>query len=56
MAEQFDFTILAGAQPPRHTLRRDVLAIDAVDDLLDVEGRKRPIDRRPRGLGRVPLP
>ena len=36
-------------------LRRDVLAIDAVDDLVDLEGRKRPVDRRPRRFDRIAL-
>jgi hypothetical protein len=55
MAEQFDLATLARTQPARHTLRGDILAIDTVDDFLDIEGRKRPIDGSPRRLNRVTL-
>src|SRR5258706_14106539 len=53
MAEQVDLMLLDGAKSPRHRLRWRVFAIDAVEDLVEVEGGKRPVDRRPRRLERV---
>ena len=55
MAEQIELAVLFGAEPPRHGLRRRVFAIDAVDDAVELEGRERPVDRRPRRLNRITL-
>src|SRR3981081_4636435 len=55
MAEQNDLAALFGAEPPRHGLRRRIFAIDAMDDFIDLEGRKRPIDHRPGRLDGVTL-
>src|SRR5258708_25490640 len=53
MAEQVDLMLLDGAKSPRHRLRWRVFAIDAVADLVEFEGGKRPVDRLPRRLQRV---
>src|SRR5690349_9195207 len=53
MAEQDGFAFDGCAEPPRDRLRRDILAIDAVQDLLQLEGRKRPVDRGPRRFDRI---
>src|ERR1700733_11550979 len=53
MPEQIDLVLLAGAEPPRHGLRGDVFAIDAMDDAVDLEGREHQVDgrgRRPDGV------
>src|SRR5437764_8580075 len=55
MAEQVDLALLFGAEAPGDRLRRDVFAVDAVHDLIELEGRERPIDRCPRRLERVAL-
>src|SRR5215212_2600959 len=43
------------AEPPRYGLRGRVLAIDAVDDPLQFERRKRPVDRGPRRFDGIAL-
>src|SRR3984885_4636095 len=53
MPEQIDLVLLAGAEPPRHGLRGDVFAIDAMDDAVDLEGREHPVDGRARRLDGV---
>src|SRR4051794_29560335 len=53
MAEQFVLALLFSPEPPRHALRPDVLAVDAVDDMIQLEGGESPIDRRARRLDRV---
>src|SRR6266481_7931995 len=53
MAEQIGLALDFGPEPPCHGLGGDILTVDAVDDLLELEGRKRPADRRPRRLERV---
>src|SRR6266576_3620858 len=55
MAEQVDLALLFGAEAPGHRLRRRIFAVDAVHDLIELEGRKRPVDRCPRRLERVAL-
>src|SRR5713226_5326696 len=55
MAEQVGFTLLFGPEAPRHRLRCRVFAVDAVEDPVQFEGRKRPVDRRPRRLERIAL-
>src|SRR5664279_2047743 len=55
MAEQIELVFLAGAEPPRHGLRRGVFAVDAVDDPIDLETRERPVDRGPRRFDGVAL-
>src|ERR1700726_4826242 len=55
MAEQVKLISLFGAEPSRHALRRGVFLVDAVDDAVEFEGRKTPIDRCPRGLHRIAL-
>jgi hypothetical protein len=55
MAEQVDLAALCGPEPARHRLRWGVFAIDAVHDFIEFEGRKRPVDRRPRRLDRITL-
>src|SRR3954454_9548326 len=55
MAEQFVLALLFSPEPPRHALRPDVLAVDAVDDMIQLEGGESPIDRRARRLDRVAL-
>src|ERR1700738_4032925 len=55
MAEQVDLVFLFGPEPSRDGLWRDAFAVDAVDDLVELEGRERPIDRCPRRLNRVAL-
>src|ERR1700675_3967641 len=55
MTEQVDLAVNHRPKPPRHALRRGIFAIDAVDDLFDLETRKRPVDRRSRRLDRITL-
>src|SRR5258705_12702173 len=55
MAEQAHLALLSGAEAPGHRLGRGILAIDAVHDLIELEGCKRPVDRRPRRLERIAL-
>src|SRR3954470_12100763 len=55
MSEQLDFLVCHSPEPPRHALRGDVLAIDAVDHPSDLEIRERPVDCRPRRLAGVAL-
>src|ERR1700675_2536911 len=55
MAEKVELVALFGAEPSRHALRRGVFLVDAVDDAVEFEGRKAPIDRCPRGLDRIAL-
>src|SRR6478672_13430008 len=55
MAEQVHLALLFGAEAPGHRLGRGILAVDAVHDLIEFEGCKRPVDRRPRRLERVAL-
>ena len=55
VTEQFDLAVLFGTEPPRHALGRGVLAVDAVDHPVDLEGREGPVDRRPRRLDGVAL-
>src|SRR5580693_530727 len=55
MTEQHRSAFIDGAEPPRHSLRCDIFGIDAVNDLVELEGRKRPVDRRPRGFDGVAL-
>src|SRR4051794_5606293 len=43
------------AEPPRYGLRGRIIAIDAVDDPLQFERRKRPVDRGPPPSGGIPL-
>src|SRR5712672_3443675 len=43
------------AEPPRYGLRGRVIAIDAVDDPLQFERRKRPDDRSPRRFDGIAL-
>src|SRR4051812_41089275 len=45
MAEQFDLAVLVGAQPSRHALGGDVLAVDAMNDPVEFEIGERPVDR-----------
>src|SRR5690349_8817802 len=53
VTEQHGFALVAGAEPARYRLRGRVFAIDAVNDPIELEGRKRPVDRGPRGLNRI---
>src|SRR6266550_289687 len=55
MAEQVGLALLFGPEPPCHRLRCRVFEVDAMDDAIELEGRERPIDRRPRGFDRVTL-
>src|SRR5260370_35325153 len=55
MAEQVDLVLFFGAEPPCHRLRCGVFLIDAMDDLVEFEGRDRPANRRPRRLHRRAL-
>src|SRR3981189_2663865 len=55
MAEQVDLASLFSPEPPRHRLRQRVFAVDDVHDLVELKGRERPIDRRPRRLAGVTL-
>src|SRR5258707_8281891 len=55
MAEQVDLVRLFGPEPSCHRLRRGVFLIDAMDNLVEFEGRERPVDRRPRRLQCVAL-
>ena len=50
MAEQIELSLLFSAEPPSDGLRGCVLAVDAMDDLIQLERRKGPIDGRARGL------
>src|SRR6185369_4326494 len=55
MAEQHRLALRMRAKPPRYGLRGRVLAIDAVDDPLQFERRKRPVDRGPRRFDGIAL-
>ncbi len=55
MAEQVNLALLFGAEAPGHRLGRGIFAVDAVHDLIELEGRKRPVDRCPRRLERIAL-
>src|SRR5260370_25192850 len=55
MAEQVHLALLFSAESPGHRLGRGILAIDAVHDLIELEGCKRPVDRSPRCLERIAL-
>src|SRR6266446_7727539 len=55
MAEQVHLALLFGAEAPGHRLGRRIFAVDAVHDLIELEGRERPVDRCPRRLERVAL-
>src|SRR5260370_12474305 len=55
MAEQVEFALLFRPKTPCHRLGRGVLAVDAVDDLVELEGRERPVDRRPPRLQPIAL-
>src|ERR1700686_89820 len=55
MTEQVEPASLFGTEPSCHRLRRGVFLVDAGDDAVEFEGRKRPVDRRPRCLTRVAL-
>jgi hypothetical protein len=50
MAKQIVLLLFFSAEPPSDSLRGAVLAINAMDDAVQFEGRKRPIDCRSRGL------
>src|SRR3954454_13550228 len=55
MAKQIELVLLFSAQPPSDRLRGGVLAIDAMNDPLQFEGRERPVDCPSRRLRRVSL-
>jgi hypothetical protein len=55
MAEQVDLAFDRRSEVLCHLLRGDVLRADGVDDLVDLETRKDPIDGGRRGLDRVAL-
>src|SRR6185437_15354846 len=55
MTQQRGFALDYRAEPPRHGLRPRIGAVDAVNDLLQLEGRKRPVDRGPRGFDGIAL-
>src|SRR5918999_3140127 len=50
-----NFAIPPRPQPPRDGLRRCVDGFDAMNDLVDLEGREHPVDRCPRRFHRVAL-
>src|SRR5262249_50698608 len=47
--------LVLGAKPPRHGLRSEVGRIDAMDDAVEGEAGKHPVDRGARRLYRVAL-
>src|SRR3954463_4356153 len=53
--EQLDLLLFPGAEPARHALRGDVLAIDAGDGLREVERSEGPVDCRACGFARIAL-
>src|SRR6202043_1483676 len=55
MAEQVELPFNSGPEASCHALGRDIFAVDTVNDLLDLEIRESPIDRRPRGFGGIAL-
>src|SRR5258706_4903302 len=55
MAEQVGLALFFGPEPPCHGLRRRVFVVDTVDDPIEIEGRERPIDRRPGRLDCIAL-
>src|SRR5712664_1578325 len=55
MAEQVGLALFFGPEPSGHGLRRRVFVVDAVDDLIKLEGRESPVDRRPRRFDSIAL-
>ena len=55
MAEQHRLALRMRAEPPRDGLRGRIFAIDAVDDPVQFECRKRPVDRGPRRFDGITL-
>ena len=55
MAEQVGLALFFSAEAPGHGLRRRVFVVDAVDDVIELEGREHPIDRRTRRFDSIAL-
>src|SRR6266481_521565 len=55
MAEQVGLALFFGPEAPGYGLRRRVFLVDAVDDVIELEGREGPIDRRTRGFDGIAL-
>jgi len=55
MAEQVGLALFFGAEAPGYGLRRRVFLVDAVDDVIELEGREGPIDRRTRRFDSIAL-
>src|SRR6266481_4540855 len=55
MAEQVGLALFFGPEAPGYGLRRRVFLVDAVDDVIELEGREGPIDRRTRRFDGIAL-
>src|SRR5258708_40013357 len=55
MTEQIGLALFFGPEPPCHRFGGGVVAVDAMDDPVELEGREDPVNRRPRCLDRVAL-